>query len=189
MSAEEVYDFIAEDVEFYEISSGGVTFSGGEPLLQADFVATVSKRCAENGISVCVDTAASVPFSEFEKVLPYTDQFLIDLKSPDAALLKRLTGANSELVLENIRRITERNKSVTIRIPVIPGHNDSVESMNAYAALIKGRQVELLPFHRLGSSKYEALNQSYAYAENIPPSKEKMAELKKILSEKGVEVL
>lgn len=187
MSVLEVFEEIQEDADFYK-NGGGVTFSGGEPLLQADFVAETAKKCRENGIGVYIDTALSCDFAEVEKVLPYTDKFLADFKAAPPGEMLKMTGADYDLVLENINRLHEKS-SVLIRIPVIPGYNDSVDIMKKTGEILSGMKAELLPFHRLAASKYKAMGMDYSYADCAMPSEEKISKLKNILKSKGVIVL
>ena len=187
MSVLEVFEEIQEDADFYK-NGGGVTFSGGEPLLQADFVAETAKKCRENGIGVYIDTALSCDFAEVEKVLPYTDKFLADFKAAPPEKMLKMTGADYRLVLENIHRLREKS-SVIIRIPVIPGYNDSVDIMKKTGEILSGMKAEFLPFHRLAVSKYKAMGMDYSYADCAMPSEEKISKLKNILKSKGVIVL
>ena len=179
-TVDEVFNFLAEDLDFYKESGGGVTLSGGEPLLQADFCAAVADKCKEHAISVILDTAGNVDYSEIKKVLPYTDQFYFDLKGATEKDYKEKTGGSLSLTVQNMTRLVEDGADVTARIPIIPGYNDSAEYCRQLADVLKPtgiKIVNLLPFHRLGSSKYEALGLEYRYRGCIPPSKEKMQEL------------
>lgn len=187
MSVLEVFEEIQEDAVFYK-NGGGVTFSGGEPLLQADFVAETAKKCRENGIGVYIDTALSCDFAEVEKVLPYTDKFLADFKAAPPGEMLKMTGADYDLVLENINRLREKS-NVLIRIPVIPGYNYSADIMQKTGEVLSGMKAELLPFHRLAASKYKAMGMDYSYADCAMPSEEKISKLKNILKSKGVIVL
>lgn len=187
MNVSEVFEKIREDIDFYK-NGGGVTFSGGEPLLQADFVAEIAKRCHENDISVYIDTACSCNFEEIEKVLPYTDVFLTDFKAASPKMMRKMTGADYNLVINNIKRLAKKS-NVWIRIPIIPGYNDSRDVMENAGEIFCGAKAELLPFHRLAASKYKAMGMEYAYASCVPPADEKMNELKNLLRSKGVIVL
>lgn len=187
MSVLQVFEEIQEDADFYK-KGGGVTFSGGEPLLQADFVAETAKKCRENGIGVYIDTALSCDFAEVEKVLPYTDKFLADFKAAPPEEMLKMTGADYRLVLENIHRLREKS-SVIIRIPVIPGYNDSVDIMKKTGEILSGMKAELLPLHRLAASKYKAMGMDYSYADCAVPSEKRINEFKNILKSKGVIVL
>ena len=152
---------ILQDKEFFENTDGGVTFSGGECMLQPEFLGEILRKCKENGIHTAVDTAGNVPWSSFERILPDTDLFLYDVKCFDDARHRDCTGVGNRLILENLGKLLELGQNVLIRIPVIPGINDRVEEMEAIRAFLNSHGkpvgVELLPYHRLGENKYAAL--------------------------------
>lgn len=176
----EVMRFILEDKVFYEASGGGVTLSGGEPLLQADFCAEVARACRENSISVILDTAGHVAYTAFRKVLTFIDTVYFDLKGASAEDYQKTAGGDLLLILENMRRLVADGANVTACIPVIPGYNDTVAYCRHLAALLRPtgvRSVRLLPYHRLGSDKYRALDLDYPLAALPPPAKETMREL------------
>ena len=150
----------------YANSGGGVTFSGGEPLLQAEYVRAAAALLKEKGIHIAVDTAACAAYSAFERLNPVTDLYLVDLKGIEETACREKTGADLKLVLENIRKLTDAGKTVELRIPVIPGYSDTAEYMERAAALtaaLRAESVMLLPFHRLGAPKYRALGLEYEY--------------------------
>ena len=181
-----VYELMQEifkDKAFYEASGGGVTFSGGECMLQIDFLEEILKKCKEEGISTAVDTAGHVPFERFERISPYTDLFLYDIKCFDSIKHKAYTGVGNELIFENLAKLQQRNAKVWIRIPVIKGVNDSVEKMTGIRRLLEKNggveKVELLPYHNFGENKRKALGNEAT--ENFQaPTKEEMRELEKI---------
>lgn len=182
---QEVLDFIYEDIDFYTASGGGLTLSGGEPLLQADFCAAVAKNCREKGIPVIIDTAGNVDYSEFEKVLPYADSFYFDLKGASEEDYRVKIGGSLKLTVANITRLTADGAEVTARIPIITGYNDSADYCSRLCEILKKagiKTVHLLPFHRLGSSKYEALGKYYPYMDTSPPGKEMMNRLLEVFS-------
>ena len=153
-------EVVLRDRDFYRSSGGGATFSGGEPLLQADFVAACFELLAREGVSPAVDTAGCVPWSAFEKVIKYRPLFLFDLKHPDEAAHRQATGASNNTIFNNLRMLAETGCEIWIRIPLIPGFNDSPECVAAFAEMIKTAgvsHVDLMPMHRLGSSKYASL--------------------------------
>ena len=192
MSVEEVFDFIYEDKEYYDASGGGVTISGGEPLLQIDFVQELAKKCVENGISVYIDTAFCVDFEKILKVLPYTSKFLVDIKANCEEDYKKYTEGSLNLVLQNTKKVIEMGADVLVRIPIIPEHNDSDEYLEKCAQLVESigvKKVELLPFHRLGTSKYDALGVNYYYKDTKSYTKKDLIKFNKIFINKGVEVL
>jgi len=169
-TAEEVFDKVRRDKMFYESSGGGVTVSGGEPLTHADFVAELFERCHADGISTCVETCGCVSRRAFELVAPLTDQFYFDLKIPDSAKHKAYTGVGNEAILDNARYLAGLGANLLFRQPLIPGVNDSDEDIAATAAFIRslGRDdigIQLMPYHRMGTSKYAALDLPYEMAE------------------------
>lgn len=173
MTAQELFAKILKDEPFYIESGGGVTFSGGEPLLQADFCASVAKMCKEKGINVLFDTAGSVTYECFEKVLPYTDTFYFDVKAVTKEECKKYRCGDPELVFYNLKRLC-RVANVVVRVPVIPGHNHSKEKIEQIARNVADAhplRVDLLPFHRLGSGKYRAMNKEYDYFNTEPLKK------------------
>ena len=176
----EVLQFICEDIDFYTISGGGVTLSGGEPLLQADFCAALAEECAERRIQVLIETAGNVGYAAFQTVLPYVNQFYYDLKGANEEDYRQKTGGSFHLAIENLTRLVTDGADVTARIPIIPGYNDSMDYCQALAGILQPtgvKTVHLLAFHRLGSSKYRALDSGYGYQDTHPPTVEKMDEL------------
>ena len=166
ITPEETVRILAEDAPFYANSGGGVTFSGGEPLLQAEYVRAAAALLKEKGIHIAVDTAACAAYSAFERLNPVTDLYLVDLKGIEEAACREKTGADLKLVLENIRKLMDAGKTVELRLPVIPGYSDTAEYMERAAALtaaLRAESVMLLPFHRLGAPKYRALGLEYEY--------------------------
>ncbi|MBE6904581.1 MAG: glycyl-radical enzyme activating protein [Ruminococcaceae bacterium] len=166
MSAEEIWQKIWADKDFYFESKGGVTLSGGEPLLQADFCAQIAKKCFENKIDVIIDTAACVDFSEFEKVMPYVNTFFVDFKLSNEKSYKEICGGSLELVKSNAKRLISQGKKVVARVPVIPDINDSEESLELIKKAIEECGIEhtdFLNFHSLGASKYKALGLKYRF--------------------------
>ena len=183
-TVDEVLREIVKDKAFYENSGGGVTFSGGECMLQIEFLAELLKACKENGIHTAVDTAGHVPFDYFERIIPYTDLFLYDVKCYDREKHKKYTGVGNELILKNLAKLLRTEKSVWVRIPIIPTVNDSFEEMTAIRQFLEAQskhpKVELLPYHAMGEHKYAAVGKKAEVFS--PPSKEKIRELNSIFS-------
>lgn len=167
MSVEECMVEIRKDRGYYERSGGGVTVSGGDPLMQADFVRELFKACKEEGIQTCFESTFHGKWSEVEKILPYTDIFISDLKHMDSETHKKYTGVNNESVLENLRKLSKVGKHFILRIPVIPGVNDEEDNIKKSARFIvedldnKVTTLQLLSFMRLGEEKYTSLNIPY----------------------------
>ncbi len=167
MSIEECMEVIRKDKGYYERSGGGVSVSGGEALLHSDFIRELFKVCKEEGIHTCFESAFHGNWSEIEKVLPYTDLFISDIKHMDPEIHKENTGVSNAKILENLISFSKTDKELIIRIPVIPNVNDSQENMEATADFIlnqldgKVRTLQLLSFMRLGEEKYQSLGMEY----------------------------
>lgn len=158
-TVEEVYDQIVKDKAYYDNSGGGVTFSGGECMLQVDFLAKLLRKCRENGIHTAVDTAGNVPWESFEKVLPDTDLFLYDMKCLSEEKHKEVTGVSNQLLLQNLAKLAECAK-VVIRIPLIPTVNDDPLELKDMKTWLRNHhltETEILPYHKMGEHKYKAL--------------------------------
>lgn len=174
-----------KDQTFYEHSGGGVTLSGGECMLNIEFVEELLRKCKENGLHTAVDTAGCVPYSYFKRIIPYTDLFLYDVKCYDSEKHQKYTGVGNALILDNLKQLLRIGADVVIRIPIISGFNDSVEEMKKIKGILDTlgnvKDVELLPYHRMGNSKYEALSMEIPDWEI--PSAEKLRELEQIFKE------
>lgn len=179
---DEVLCEVKKDKRFYESSGGGVTFSGGECMLQVEFLAKLLRLCKQNGIHTAVDTAGHVPYASFEKILPDTDLFLYDVKCFDSDLHKAYTGVGNEQILENLARLLRSGKPIRIRIPIIPGVNDTEEEMQRIKAFLdlhgRPERVELLAYHAMGEHKYAAMGKELQTFS--PPTDARIAELQKI---------
>ena len=183
-SVDEVLSEILKDKAYYETSGGGVTFSGGECMLQIDFLTEILKKCKENGIHTAVDTAGHVPYELFEKIMPYTDLFLFDIKAMDKETHKKYTGVENTLILENLASLLKKRISLWVRIPVISGVNDTEENIRKIRAFFEENgfpeKTELLPYHAMGEHKYSALEKK---TERFSvPSQEDLNNLKEIIT-------
>ena len=188
MTAGEVIDIISQDALFFAHSDGGFTLSGGEALLQADFAEALCIEGKRNGLAPCVETCAHIPYDSMLKVCRQLSYLFVDVKHIDSSAHKKATGADNELILENIRRIRKDlpSLSITLRTPVIPGFNASVEVIERiaqFAGSLGNVKYELLPYHRLGEDKYENLGKLYPASGIEPPSQEVMTALKKIAAQ------
>ncbi len=183
--AAEVASLLLEDSVFFAESGGGVTFSGGEPLLQSAFLREVMTSLKEKGIHIAVDTCGEVPWQAFEDVLPFTDLFLYDIKHPDSAAHARATGRGNERILENLAALHACGKAVEIRTPVIPGYNDDPETLRQIGTLLAGygnvTVWRLLPYHSMAKGKYEAIGLSYEMPELTMPDAARMRKLQQML--------
>jgi pyruvate formate lyase activating enzyme len=165
MTTEEVLKEVMKDKVFYRQSGGGVTISGGEPLLQIGFTAELLELVKREGAGTCIETAGNVPWSHFERILPFTDLFLYDVKFLDPVLHKEWTGCDNVKILSNLRKLVETDKEIIIRIPLIPDVNDGNEFrsiIDSVSEMKNIREIHILPFHQLGSSKYEQMGMEYS---------------------------
>lgn len=178
MTADEVWGVLAADRDYYAMSGGGVTLSGGEPLCQPEFALELLRRCRSAGIATAVETAGAVPFDVLNAVRPWVDLFLYDVKCMDDTRHRRLTGVPNGQILANLRRLCALGSDVQIRMPVVPGCNDSeVGAVAAFAAGIGARPPELLAFHSLCRSKYDAVGRAFPCADALVPSAAEMQDL------------
>jgi len=167
-SSSDILNEILKDRLFYEQSGGGVTFSGGEPLAQGAALEELLIELNGLKIDVAIETSLHVPWIQIQKCLGKTGTFLVDLKHTDAEKFKSFTGGNSGLVLDNLKKLVARNEHVIVRIPVIPGFNHSFQEMKDIIDFTAGlktiREIHFLPFHNLGSAKYEMLGMDYSFS-------------------------
>ncbi len=161
VSVPELMAEILKDELFYDQSGGGVTFSGGEPMLQIDFLLAVLTDCQRLGLHTTVDTCGQVPWENFASVFGLVDLFLYDIKLVDSALHREYTGEPNELILDNLRRLDELARPYLLRVPMVPGHTDTYDNIDgiiSFASELKNLDtVCLLPYNRLGEDKYRRL--------------------------------
>ena len=192
-TVDELIERAKREKVFYDKGGGGVTVSGGECLCQPEFVAEYLRRCKEEvQISTAVDTCGFVKWENIEMVLPYTDLFLYDLKHMDSEQHKWGTGVPNELILENCVRIAEAGGKLQVRIPLIPGFNADVENIEAtrdFLLPIKDAvvQVQLLPYHNLGTAKWDRLSRQAPELETHVPDSDDVESLRKIFDDAGFE--
>lgn len=166
-TVEQAMKVIRRDKVFYERSGGGVTISGGESLLQPEFVLALLKQCKKEGFHTCVESALYVPQDVVDQVLPYTDFFITDIKTMDSEMHKKRCGVPNEKILSNIKRVAESGTPLVIRTPVLKGFNATDESICAIGKFIieeLGNQIvqyQLLPYRQMGTEKYKSLNRPY----------------------------
>ncbi len=184
-SVDKLMHTIIKDKNLFITSGGGITFSGGEPLLQPDFVAEVMKRCKAEGIHTAIESAVCVPWENIEKILPYCDYFICDLKSADTDKHKNATGAGNEKIIENLKRLSQTGKLKEVKTPIIPHFNDTKEEIIKIRDIIRSLDGDvkhtLLPFHNICESKYASQGRVFKAAGLEEPSKEKMEELNSVL--------
>lgn len=182
MRVEEVVAEVQKDSVFYRNSDGGMTLSGGEPLMQPEFAVEVLRRCKKLGIHTAVETAGCLPWENLEAVLPYADLFLYDLKHPNDTEHQNAAGQGNTRIIKNLKSLCQRDSHVILRVPIIPGFNDSEDQIGQLAELCLNlghgiKQVELLPYHKLGVHKYAMLGEDYKLQDLALPSKQHMRSL------------
>lgn len=185
MTTAQVAEEVLEDVEFYRESGGGVTISGGEPLLQAEAAAELADLLRNKGVSVLLDTAGCVAWSRFETILPFVDIVYFDWKTSDPVLMREQLGGDLSLIKENLTRLLRVAKETRVRIPLIPGVNTSEETLVAMGEDLRrmgAKTLSLLPFHRLATGKYEAMGLSYPYRDTPPLSPHVLKRAEELLS-------
>lgn len=189
MSIEELLPSLLEDKAFYDNSGGGVTLSGGECLMQADFCAELLKELKNMNIHTAVDTCGFVPRENIDKVIPYTDIFLYDLKAFDEEVHVKCTGMPNKLILDNLCYLDRQDKQIEIRIPFVPGYND--DQIDKLGLFLSGLQnltkVRLLPYHNYAGSKYMSLEMENTLPEKLPTKDEVEAARKCLKKYLGVE--
>ena len=173
MTVEQVMDEVESDLVFYDESHGGVTFSGGEPLLQRDFLLALLQACRAREIHTAVDTSGFAAWDTIDRVRVYTDLFLYDLKVMDDERHREFTGVSNALILRNLQELSARNHPIVIRVPIVPGLNDDAEAIDAlaeFAAALPNRHpIELLPYHHIAVDKYLRLGKPYRLFETRRP--------------------
>ncbi|MEP7359012.1 MAG: glycyl-radical enzyme activating protein [Anaerolineales bacterium] len=197
MSLEQVLAEVLPDRPFYETSGGGVTLSGGEPLLQPGFTQAILERCKAEGLHTAIETTTQTRWEHLEALLPLVDLFMVDIKHLDPQKHIAATGVSNRRILANIRRLAATGKPLTFRIPVVPSVNDTAAEIQAIAGFVAalgglradggaGISLELLPFHRLAGDKYTSLGLDYRAAELRTPDKQTMSNLVEAARELGV---
>ena len=193
-SIDDLVEVAEKDRIFIEESNGGVTFSGGEPLLQIDFLEAALRNFKRRGYHTAVDTSGQADRKAIEKIVGYTDLFLFDIKHLAPDKHKSYTGVSNRQILSNYDFILDSSKDVFIRFPVIPGYNDDMEHLNRLRDYLKGKEgrsikrFDLLPYHKTGSSKYRRFNLDYTMEGVEQPGIARMNELKSFFSEAGFKV-
>lgn len=192
VTAETIVDDVERDKSFYEASgNGGITLCGGEPLAQPAFAQELLRLCKERGIHTAIETCGYYPFEALEQAIPYLDFIYFDIKHMDAEAHKKYTGADNGLILANLKKLQAYDVELCVRVPVIPALNGSSENLEATASFVRRlprvKSVELLPYHRLGASKYKKLGLEYPLGDVSPPGSEEMQKLKAIFDKYGID--
>jgi pyruvate formate lyase activating enzyme len=184
MSTDEVFDAVKRDKIFYDASGGGVTVSGGEPLLQPQFVGELFEKCRQAGIHTCMETSGCAAESALRQVLPYTDYVLYDLKHINSEKHRQYTGKPNNLILANAKIVAASGVETLFRMPLIPGTNDDAQNIRETAEFLHGLgksvlRIELMPYHRLGKGKYESLGKEYHLHDIRAPEPDEIDSAKK----------
>jgi pyruvate formate lyase activating enzyme len=183
---------IRKDVPFFDTSGGGVTFSGGEPLVQAEFLMEMLQACGKEDIHRALDTSGYTDPETLKRLAPHIDLFLFDLKFMDAEKHRHYTGVSNEQILKNLEMLARLNSRIIIRIPLIPGINDDEDNISAIGSLLAHlpqiESVHILPYHDFQKSKYEKFSMNYTARDVKPPSSEKVASIRNLLAGAGLSV-
>jgi len=193
-TVEDILKEVERDKVLIEISGGGVTLSGGEPAAQPEFTAQLLEALKERGYHTALDTCGHTPWETMQKLLVHTDLVLYDLKHIDPEIHEEFTGRNNELIISNLKRISASGvPALIIRIPLIPGCNDSDDHLRIMSQFLSSLRsvetVELLPYHRLGVPKYEALGRDYSLSHVKPDEKKRLLEIRALFNEFGLKTV
>ena len=192
MTVAQVMAEIERDIPFYDESGGGATFSGGEPLMQRDFLLALLRTCREQEIHTAVDTCGFSTWETLDTIREHVNLFLYDLKLMDPAKHRAFTGVSNESILCNLQALSRWGHAIVLRVPLIPGVNDDDENIRqtgAFAAALPHlERVDILPYHRAGIEKYHRLGKDYGLPEIGPPTDEKVAQAARILRGFGLHV-
>jgi pyruvate formate lyase activating enzyme len=189
-----ILEILGKEKVFINQSKGGVTFSGGEPMLQTDFLLDVLKACKNRGYHTAVDTSGYSTAENYKSIIPFTDLFLFDIKHIDEAKHLESTGVTNSGMLDNYRLLINSGRDVMVRIPVIPGFNDDMDHLERLKQFITETKtssvikINLLPFHKIGASKYKRFNLQYRMSGIEQPDKEKMKRIKELFEATGISV-
>ncbi len=190
VTVEEVINIVKQDMPYYRRSGGGMTLSGGEMLCQSDFAYALLRTAKENAINTAVETTGFAPYEKIEKLLPYIDTVLMDIKHINSAKHQAFTSQPNERILENAVKIAQNAKKLIIRVPVIPTFNDTEEEIAAIAQFASGlrgvREIHLLPYHRFGKDKYDGLGREYGMGDLPSPTEAHMQTLKAVAERYGL---
>jgi pyruvate formate lyase activating enzyme len=182
VTVDELFEQIFKDRFYFEHSGGGVTFSGGEPLLQPDFLKAIAKKCHDYGIHTAIESCGFADYEKFKDCLLYINFIYFDIKHMDSEKHRRITGRGNERILDNLKKICSRGIEINIRTPVVPGYNDDEKNIRETAefigALPNVTKYELLAYHKLGINKYRGLGLEYSLPDIVEPTEEHMDALK-----------
>jgi pyruvate formate lyase activating enzyme len=191
-SATEVLELIKRDLAFFDESGGGVTFSGGEPLNQAPFLLALLQGCQALEIHTAVDTCGATSWEALDRIRPFVDLFLYDIKLLDDGRHRQVTGSSNHMILDNLRRLAAAGAHIQLRMAIIPGVNDDEVNLRQTAEFAAGllgiRGISLLPFHNTAREKYANLGLTYALAGVHSPDEARMSEIGRLMAGYGLDV-
>jgi pyruvate formate lyase activating enzyme len=177
---------IARDIPFYDQSGGGVTFTGGEPMFQKEFLKEALLACKEQQIHTTMDTSGYTSWNNFKSTLPLVDLFLYDLKLMDVGRHIQYTSISNRLILSNLQKLSREGAHIIVRITLIPGINDDDENLGQSGAFLAALPyldgIEVMPYHEIGIAKYVALGMNYRLENTIAPTNEQILEVEELLS-------
>lgn len=192
MTADEVFTEVEKDIIFYEQSGGGITVSGGEPLMQADFLEAILRTCKQAGIHTALDTSGYCGRGTLLGIAEYVDLFLWDLKIMDDEAHRKYTGVSNAVILDNLRAVSKTGRQTIIRFSLVPGVNDHGSNIRALGALVTSlddvNRIDILPYHKAWVEKYRGLSRTREPAEFEPPSADLLAATETKLAEFGLKV-
>ncbi len=192
LSVTEVMEEVQKDLMFHDESGGGVTFSGGEPLMQPEFLEVLLEESKKRGMHTVVDTCGYAKPEVIDRISEKVDLYLYDLKVMDDRKHRQFTGGSNAIILENLKKLDEKEKEVVVRIPIIPGVNDGekdIEDILGFLGLLKNsHRLSLLPYHDLGKEKYRRFTLPYKIGNVLPPTGEMIKKIKERLESSGYEV-
>ncbi len=190
VTVDEVMAEVLKDMAYYRRTGGGLTLSGGECLCQPDFAAALLYSAKQMGLSTAIESTACAKYENIQKLLPYLDVYLLDIKHMDSDKHKAFTGQPNELILENARKLALDANELIVRVPVIPTFNDTPQEIKAIASFANSlpnvKELHLLPYHRLGRDKYTGLGREYTLNDIEPMPKAKMEYLLQVAETSGL---
>ena len=191
-TVQELVDICLKDESAYKHSGGGITISGGEPTVQAKELIPFLEQCKSHRLNIGMETCAFCDWEDLDRITDYLDYVFVDIKNMDKDAHREFTGASNKLILENIRKLSDKGVPMVISIPVIPGFNDTEENIRETAEFAKTldslKRVRLLPYHRLGTVKFDGLDREYPLEQLRSPEQEQMNRLRDIVEDAGVQV-
>lgn len=189
VTVDEIIGEVKKDIDYYDESGGGVTFSGGEPMMQPEFLNALLTECRKLDLNTAVDTCGHAPYESYKMILDKVDTFLYDLKLMNNDASRKYTGVGNKLILDNLKKLAAEGKYINIRVPVIPGITDTKSNLNKIIKYLQSlktiKDVSILKYNKLGEGKEEKLDMVQKLKKTQPPSDERMEELKQLFIDNG----